>query len=406
MKNRFDSYFSLFLLAIFFFMLQGCTKDSFETESLDDWENLAVLEQNKEPARCTAIPYPDVRAALENDPSLSPFYVSLNGTWKFHYADKPADRPVDFYKDDYDMSQWHDITVPGNWELQGFGVPIYTDEDYPFPCDPPRIPHNDNPVGSFKRSFTVPANWENRQVFLHFGSVKSALYVWVNGNKVGYSQGSKTPAEFNITPFLRQGENSLALEVYRYSDGAYLEDQDYWKISGLERDVYLFSTPPVHIRDFFVLPDLDEDYCDATLNVTVQVQNHLAQKVANHHVRIDLLDEKNNSVWNSPVEKKFAVEAQKNDAVVFDLAIQEPKKWSAETPHLYTLLLSLIDESNRTASGKRHPDSHQGGQPSRTRPVHRAVCPERYDDQRYPDDENVQHQCRANEPLSQHTALV
>ncbi len=349
MKNRLDSYFPLFLLVILSFTLRGCTKDSFETGSLIDWENPEILEQNKEPAHCTTIPYPDVHTALETDPSRSPFYISLNGTWKFHYADKPADRPVGFYTDDHDVSQWRDITVPGNWELQGFGVPIYTDEDYPFPCDPPRIPHNDNPVGSYKRSFTVPTNWEDRQVFLHFGSVKSAMYVWVNGKKVGYSQGSKTPAEFNITHFLRRGENCLALEVYRYSDGAYFEGQDYWKISGIERDVYLFSTPPVHIRDFFTLPDLDEMYRNATLNVAVQVQNHLAQKIANHLVRIDLLDEKNKSVWRSPVEKNFAVEAQDNAVIVFDLEIQEPKKWSAETPHLYTLLLSLINDSKQIA---------------------------------------------------------
>jgi beta-galactosidase len=183
-------------------------KISQQTPTLFDWENPAVVGRNKEPAHCTYIPYSDIQTALKNEPSRSSFYKSLNGLWKFNFVKKPSDRPVNFYKDDYDVSQWHDISVPGNWELQGFGVPVYTDTEYPFSSDPPQIPHDDNPVGSYRRIFTVPESWFDQQVFLHFGSVKSAMYVWVNGMQVGYSQGSKTPAEFNITQYLRQGENS------------------------------------------------------------------------------------------------------------------------------------------------------------------------------------------------------
>ena len=241
----------------------------------NDWENPNIVSINKEPPRCTSYPYATIEQALKNDPQQSPFFKSLNGKWKFNWVRKPADRPVDFYREDYDVSQWHDIDVPGNWELQGFGVPIYTDVEYPFPCNPPYIPHDYNPVGSYRRTFTIPENWTNRQIFLHFGSVRSAMYVWVNGEMVGYSQGSKTPTEFNITSLLREGENFLAVAVYRWSDGAYLEGQDYWKISGIERDLFLYATPNAHIRDYFVHADLDENYRDVLFRLYVRVNNYL-----------------------------------------------------------------------------------------------------------------------------------
>ncbi len=348
MKSHHFTYFLCIVLPVYFLPILCCRENLSQISSINDWENPAVLGQNKEPAQSHFIPYPDIPTALKNDPSRSPFYKSLNGIWKFHYVDKPADRPVDFFRDDYDVGHWADISVPGNWELQGFGVPIYTDTAYPFPSDPPRIPHDDNPVGSYRRSFTIPNNWEGRQWYLYFGSVKSAMYVWINGNKVGYSQGSKTPSEFNITAFLRKGQNSLALEVYRYSDGAYLEGQDYWKISGIERDVYLYSVPPVHVRDFFALPDLDDNYMDAKLKITALIQNHLDQKIDNFHIQIDLLDEETQSILDSPVENIFKAKGKGESAVVFGLDIKNPKKWTAETPHLYTLLLSLIDSSGQT----------------------------------------------------------
>jgi len=223
MKSRHFIYVIFLVVLVISLMISSCTKNPAPVDAAYDWEDPAVLRHNKEPAHSHQVSYPDIPTALKNDPSQSSFYQSLNGIWKFNYVKKPADRPADFYRDDYDVSSWHDIKVPGNWEMQGFGVPIYTDTAYPFPSDPPRIPHDDNPVGSYRRSFTIPDNWEGRHVYLHFGSVKSAIYVWVNGKHVGYSQGSKTPAEFDITEFLRKGENSLAVEVYRYSDGAYLE---------------------------------------------------------------------------------------------------------------------------------------------------------------------------------------
>ena len=311
-------------LPVIFLLIWSCKKNSPPSHAAHDWENPAVLGINQEPAHSHYIPDPDIPAALTNDPDRSSFYQSLNGVWKFHYANKPDDRPAGFYKEAYDVSRWTDISVPGNWELQGFGVPIYTDEEYPFPCDPPRIPHDDNPVGSYRRSFAVPDEWEGRRVYIHFGSVKSALYLWINGNYAGYSQGSKTPAEFDITPFLRKGENSLSLEVYRYSDGAYLEGQDYWRISGIERDVYLYSTPPVRIRDFFARTDLDANYRNGMLNVPVLVQN---------------LQDRMGEGFRIRIEKEFLINGPAEIEIAFDLEIENPKKWTAETPYLYTLLL-------------------------------------------------------------------
>jgi beta-galactosidase len=313
-----------------------------------DWENPDVVERNKEPGHCTYVPYADIRTAVKNDPVQSPYTKCLNGIWKFNWVRKPADRTIHFYRDDYDVSHWDDIKVPANWELEGYGVPIYTDTDYPFPANPPHIPHEYNPVGSYRRNFRVPETWEDRQVFLHFEGVKSAFYVWVNGKEVGYSQGSKTPAEFNISEYFRSGENTLAVEVYRWSDGAYLEDQDYWKISGIERDVFLFSTPNVMIRDFFVLGDLDELYLDGRIEVAVDVKNYLRGTPEKHKIQMQLFDTDHRPVFEAPVQQEFEFNESGESEIQSEKFIENPKKWSAETPNLYTLVLSLLDESGRT----------------------------------------------------------
>lgn len=316
-------------------------------QEVEDWENPAMIGRNKEPPHATYIPYADVKTALGRDPAASPFYRSLNGTWKFKWVRRPADRPVDFYKDEYDVSGWHDVPVPSNWEILGFGVPVYTNSAYPFPANPPHIPHDYNPVGSYRRTFTVPAEWSDHQVFLHFDGVKSAMYVWVNEQQVGYSQGSKTPAEFNITRYLRPGGNTLAVEVYRWSDGAYLEGQDYWKISGIERDVYLFATPNVHIRDFFVLADLDERYADGRLNVTVSVRNTVPAPSGQYRVHLELLDAGGRSVLAEPQLQEVALAGSAESTLVFQRVVTNPAKWTAETPNLYSLLLTLADRSGQ-----------------------------------------------------------
>jgi len=206
-------------------------------------ENPLVVEINKLPARASFFAFESTNLANANNVETSENYKSLNGTWKFNWSREPKDRPTEFFKEGYDISNWDNIPVPSNWELQGYGIPIYTNIPYPFSFietpTPPDIPDGYNPVGSYKRTFSINENWSDKKITIHLGAVKSAFYIWVNGEKIGYSQGSKLPAEFDVTNFVKEGENSISLEVYRWSDGSYLEDQDFRRLSGIERDVYL-----------------------------------------------------------------------------------------------------------------------------------------------------------------------
>ena len=269
--------------------------------SATDWEDPEMIGVNKEPAHCTLMPYKSVKKALACEREKSGFYESLNGKWKFKWSERPVDRPLGFYRDDYDVSGWDEIPVPANWQLHGYGIPIYTNVPYPFPANPPYIPHEYNPVGSYRRDFEVPVGWKDRQVFVHFDGVKSAFYIWINGQCIGYSQGSMTPAEFNLTKFLKPGKNTMSLEVYRWSDGSYLEDQDMWRLSGIYRDVYLFSTDDLHIRDFFVTCDFDEDYKDATFNVVANVHNYSGRPLDAPQIELSLYDEKSKQVGFKPM---------------------------------------------------------------------------------------------------------
>ena len=316
----------------------------------NDWENPIMIAQNKEAPHCTLMPYKSEAKAMEGDRFSSAYFKSLNGAWRFHWAPKPADRPVDFYKPNFDVSDWKTIPVPDNWQLYGYGRPIYTNVRYPFKKNPPFIQHDYNPVGSYRREFTVPAAWKNRQVFLHFDAVESAFYLWINGRKVGYSQGSRTPAEFRITDYLRPGKNVLAAEVYRWSDGSYLEDQDFWRLSGIFRNVYLFSTPQTHIRDFEIKTDLDSDYRDAILHVTARVHNYGSRAFVNPSVEIALYDPKGQLV-NSEVLAKDATDYLRPGAesvLVMSAPVVNPLKWSAEKPNLYTLVLRLKNKAGKT----------------------------------------------------------
>jgi beta-galactosidase len=310
--------------------------------TVNDWENPKVFNINKEEPHATYVPFPDVRGALTLDRRQSPCYFSLDGKWKFNWVPKPADRPTDFYREDYDVSAWKEIDVPSNWEFQGYGVPIYVNIPYEFPGppDPPHIPHDNNPVGSYKRTFTIPAGWEGREVFIHFGGVKSAFYIWINGQKVGYSEDSKTPAEWDITGYLRKGENTVALEVYRWSDGTYLECQDMWRISGIERDVFLYSAPKVRVRDFFAVADLDSAYRDGRLSVTVDLKNHLPRPAAGTcSLSMMLYDDMKNLVAAETTQ--ISLSGKADTSVAFARVIPAPRRWTAETPYLYSLILEL-----------------------------------------------------------------
>jgi beta-galactosidase len=318
------------------------------TETALEWENPAVNSINTEPPHATLMPFPDRASAVAGARDSSPYYQSLNGRWSFAWSPRPADRPRDFYTDAFDAGNWASIAVPGNIELQGFGQPIYLDESYPFPPDPPRVPHDDNPVGSYRREFSIPDSWQGRQVFLQFGGVSSAFYVWLNGRLVGYSEDSRTPAEFNVTSFLRAGRNLVAVEVYRYSDGVYLECQDMWRLSGIFRDVFLYSTPPVHIRDVQAGAGLDDRYLDGVLSLDIEVVRAGDEAPAAYQVAIDLLDARGESVLRE--RRRQAVRVGGRDAVTVRDRVVVPnvERWTAETPSLYQLVLELQDERGRT----------------------------------------------------------
>lgn len=331
-----------------------------------DWENPKMFNQNKEAPHATLMPFKDVASALSKKRNQSVYYKSLNGTWKFNWVRKPSDRPVDFYQPSYDVSGWDNIDVPSNWEVEGYGVPIYTNHQYAFadhrspvskeiefadkiyPKNPGKVPHDYNPVGSYRRTFTVPQNWDGRQVFIQFGAVKSAMYLWINGQKVGYSQGSKTFAEWDVTKYLQPGENTLAVEVYRWSDGSFLECQDFWRISGIERDVFLYSTPKVRIRDFFVNADLDAEYENGILSLDVDLKNHVRRlRSGNYQVEYQLFDSKGDVVVSGA--QKALINRKKALTLNFSKEVANPQKWTAETPNLYSLVIELKDGNGKVA---------------------------------------------------------
>ncbi len=324
---------------------------SVQAQEVNDWENPQVTGINKEAPRASFFAFPGKYNPSETDMKKASNYLLLNGVWKFNWVDHPAVRPKDFFRNGYDVSGWDDITVPGSWELQGYGVPIYTDVAYPFPNNEPFIPHDYNPVGSYKRSFVFPASWQGKEVFLHFGGVRSAFYVWVNGQKVGYSQDSKTPAEFNITSLVKPGKNQLAVEVYRFSDGSYLEDQDYWKISGFERDVYLFARPRVHIRDFFIHAGLDNTYRNGEFELEVELKN-LPPLSDGFSVSYSVLEPgQEKEIAGGLAQPDFSEKVSK---ISFTAPFPEVRRWTAETPNLYLLVIQLQNKLGEVSESVSH----------------------------------------------------
>lgn len=332
-------------------MRKPCTPDSFAGR--EDWENPYVFGRNKEPGHVLALPYDNCADAMQGGDS--PWRLVLDGRWKFHWVKRPEDRPVDFYRKDYSVGRWGEITVPGVWQLQGYDMPYYLAQSYPPAIDTkdiPRIDHDDNPVGSYRREFVLTEQWAGRRIFLHFGAVKSAFYLWINGRQVGYSQGSMTPAEFDVTAYVRPGVNVLAVEVYRYSDGTYLEDQDMWFFSGIYRSVYLSAEPEVCIRDFYARCSLDGEYRDAELRVDVMVRNYGADE---RPVQVEcyLLDDGED--WNGQAAIAGSTGGVPGGgAYTFALQarVANPRKWTAETPELYRLLVAVKDSAGDILEAK------------------------------------------------------
>ncbi len=306
----------------------------------NDWENPTLLDWNKEVPRASFMLYENAAKAVVNDFPSSSFYQSMNGAWKFIYADKAASRIQNFYAADLDLSKWNNIQVPGNWEVQGYGVPIYTNVVYPFPKNPPFV-GEDNPVGTYRRSFTVPKDWAGKQVLLHFGSISGCAFIYVNGKKAGLTKASKTAAEFDITQFLRDGENQLAVQIFRWHDGSYLEDQDFWRLSGIERDVFLFATPKHTIWDFFIQSGLDAKYKNGTLKAEVAIR-HFEGAAGAGTVSLNIIDGNGKAVFTQ-TKKVPAQTTGSMNTVLFAGNLKAPKQWSAEAPNLYTATISYTD---------------------------------------------------------------
>lgn len=323
--------------------------------------NEQLINENKEGARASFTSYSSVTKALNDDISTASFHQLLDGQWKFHWAKSPEQRPLNFFNPDFDVSQWDNITVPGNWEVEGYGLPLYANHAYPFadkkaplstemehigavPKHPGKVPMDFNPVGSYRQNFNLPNNWLEKETFLKIDGMKSGGFVWLNGNYVGYSQGSKTPAEFNLSKYAKAGNNTLAIQVYRWTDGAYLEDQDFWDISGIERSVSVYAQPKIRIQDFQVTSTLDNNYQHGKFNLTVDLKNHLSASQA-VSVNYQIIDEQQNVVASG--EQGVNVKQQVT-AKDFNATIKNVKTWSAEHPNLYTLVLELQDNKGTT----------------------------------------------------------
>ena len=318
-------------------------------EPIFDWENQTIFQSNREKPRAHFFPFESKKYALLNNPEKSKHFESLNGDWKFSFSKNPTERPKDFYRVDYDDSEWSSINVPGHWELQGWSKPIYLDEEYPFPPDPPNIPHDRNEVGSYRKSFHYPVFWRGRDVFIRFSGVRSAFYLWINGEKVGYSQGSKTPAEFDITPYIKNGQNNVSVEVYRFSDGSYLEGQDTWRLSGIERDVHLYSVPKTRITDFNVLSGLDSSYLNGELKLGLSLASNELNK-GKHVISaiVSKIGGNGKTVMDSTIKTKVSNEK----TIWFEKIIKNVDPWNAENPSLYLLQITLSDPFGKILSIK------------------------------------------------------
>jgi beta-galactosidase len=339
--------FTLFLLMLV----------SISLSAQNDWENEQVIGRNKMPARATSYSFPSEELALKGDRAQARI-LSLNGEWQFHFEADSKNRPLDFFSGENKVAGWDKIEVPSCWEMKGYGTPIYTNSTYPFPNRPPFITRT-NPVGSYFKTFEIPADWDGKQIILHFGGVSSAFYVWVNGQMVGYSEDSCLPAEFDITEKVQKGKNTVAVQVFRWSDGSYLEDQDHWRMSGIQREVMLLAQPRVALNDFFVKTKFDENLEDALLQIRPKVTMKDSINIDGWTVEAMLYSPTDKPKFAQPLKidlsKIVYEEYPQRDNVKFALLetkVESPQKWSAELPVLYTLVLSLKDNDGKVLESR------------------------------------------------------
>ena len=310
-------------------------------------ENTQIFELNQEEGHVPLVPYTSADEAIINNKIGSSGYYSLNGTWKFYLADTPEGTPDNFFEENFDDKKWDTIHVPSNWEMQGFGDPLFRNVMTPFTPDPPHVPREYNPTGSYRRSFTLPAGWKDKQVFLRMEKTASASFVWINGKQAGYNEGGQEPAEYNITSFLKPGKNTIAVNVYKYSDGYYLEDQDYWRLAGIFDDIWLYATPVSHIFDWHATTDLDDKFVNARLEMSVNVKNYSSVSLDGFTIRTSLFDEGKKTV-SVLTSDRLRIPAVSGKVVKLSDEINNPVKWSAEFPALYTLIIELIDSDGKT----------------------------------------------------------
>ena len=303
-----------------------------------DWENPGVIAIGKMPARATGFPYESPDLAVAGDRSKSQRFLSLDGNWKFAFSLNADHLPVGFEKPEFDVSNWKSIKVPADWQAEGYDQARYNNITYPFPANRPLIPHATNPVGSYRRDIDLPADWNGQDIILHIGAAGSAYYVWVNGQKVGYSEDSKLPSEFDVTPYVKAGRNTIAIQVFRWSDGSYLEDQDFWRVSGIEREVFLMAAPKTRIRDFFVHAGLDESYSTGKLAIDLSITPGTTSSA-----RYVLMD--GDHIVLAGRKAIAAGQAERSATLAGDVPGVKP--WTAETPNLYTLLVELYDARGR-----------------------------------------------------------
>jgi beta-galactosidase len=309
----------------------------FSQQKINDWENPSLVSENAMEPHAWFVPYPSKIAAIKK--TASPFIKSLDGIWKFKWVKSPAERSFDFQNDGFDLSNWENIKVPANWQTEGYDKYIFTDVEYPIKPNPPFVPADYNPVGSYKRNFTIPENWKGKDVILRLGAVNSFFYLWINGKYVGLSKDSKTPAEFDITGYIRQGINSVSLQVFRFSDGTYLEGQDMWKLSGIERSVSLIARDKNGVKDFYIHAGLDSAYKNGILQVDVEIKNPTQRRGL---IEINLIDDAHPGINIASLKKDIS-----DKLLSFSAAIPSVKKWNAETPNLYTLLITQKDKTGK-----------------------------------------------------------
>lgn len=338
MFNRF-----LFQLCLIFgvIIMSSCSNpDAKKDIHRPAWNDVNIIRENTEKPRAHFVSYPSEEGALLNQIEQNTKHLSLNGRWKFNYSKRPNDRPNEFYHLDYDVSGWPDIKVPSNWEREGYGVPIYVNVPYAFEINEPDVPQDDNPVGSYRRNFEIPLTWDDHSIFVKFGAVSSAFYLWVNGQYVGYSEGSKTPSEFEISEMVRPGKNTIAVEVYRWSTGSYLEDQDFWSLSGIQRDVDLYARHKTHIRDFRVQSGLVNNYQDGELLLDLDFASEKSESIS---AEVKLF--RGDSVIF--IDSKEVSDVNQNGNVTFSAIVEDVEAWSAEIPNLYRLLIKLKNKENK-----------------------------------------------------------